>query len=77
MINAKRLWMKKKIRNVVFNYIDNALKYSDCGEVKVFLESENDGWNVRVRDNGLGFGKTDEASFFQNFIAAKMSKARM
>ena len=65
---------EEKIRNVVFNYIDNALKYSDCGEVKVFLESENDGWNVRVRDNGLGFGKTDEASFFQKFYRGENVK---
>lgn len=58
---------EEKIRNVVFNYIDNAFKYSDRGEVKVFLESEDDGWNVIVRDSGLGFGKVDGANFFQKF----------
>lgn len=65
---------EEKIRNVVFNYIDNALKYSDCGEVKVFLESEDDGWNVRVCDNGLGFGKVDGANFFQKFYRGENVK---
>lgn len=65
---------EEKIRNVVFNYIDNAFKYSDCGEVVVSLESEDDGWDVKVRDNGLGFGKVDGANFFQKFYRGENVK---
>ncbi len=58
----------EKIRNVVFNYIDNAIKYGTAGkEILVSLEIENDGVTVRVKDNGLGFGQSDEANFFQKF----------
>ena len=65
---------EEKIRNVVFNYIDNALKYSDCGEVGVFLESEDDGCKVTVRDDGLGFDKVDGANFFQKFYRGENVK---
>ncbi len=58
---------EEKIRHVVFNFIDNAIKYSEVGNINVEIYQENAGVAVRVRDNGLGFNKIDEANFFQKF----------
>jgi signal transduction histidine kinase len=58
---------EEKIRHVIFNFIDNAIKYSDLGAVKVFAVEEGEGVSVRVKDNGIGFDKIDEANFFQKF----------
>jgi signal transduction histidine kinase len=58
---------KEKIRHVVFNYIDNATKYSTRGVVSVSLKEEHDGVSVKVIDNGIGFDRTDEVNFFQKF----------
>lgn len=58
---------EEKIRHVVFNFIDNAIKYSETGEIRVQAHKEKDGLALRVKDNGLGFNKIDEASFFQKF----------
>ncbi|MFA5061811.1 MAG: ATP-binding protein [Patescibacteria group bacterium] len=57
----------EKIRHVVLNFIDNAIKYSDKGVVAITLKNENKGVAFRVKDNGLGFDKADEAGFFQKF----------
>lgn len=57
----------EKIRHVVFNFIDNAIKYSDKGIIKITTEDEYNGTTVRVKDNGIGFGKKDEVNFFQKF----------
>lgn len=63
----KAYFDEEKIRHVIFNYIDNAIKYTDVGNIYVTASVEGDGIGVRVKDNGIGFDKVDEASFFQKF----------
>ncbi|HYE59746.1 MAG TPA: ATP-binding protein [Candidatus Kapabacteria bacterium] len=64
----------EKIRHVVFNFIDNAIKYSEKGSIIVLLEKENDGISIRVKDEGLGFNKTDEVNFYQKFYRGENVK---
>ncbi len=65
----------EKIRNVIFNYTDNAIKYSGKGKkIIVSIEDENGGVSVRVKDQGMGFGKSDEAKFFQKFYRGENVK---
>lgn len=58
---------KEKIHHVIFNFIDNAIKYSDRGIISVVLQAEDRGWTVRVKDNGIGFAREDEVNFYQKF----------
>jgi signal transduction histidine kinase len=58
---------QEKIHHVVFNFVDNALKYSEEGEIKVLLTQEEKGVSIRVQDNGIGFNKVDEVNFYQKF----------
>ncbi len=58
---------KEKIRHVIFNYVDNAIKYTPKGEIKILVNTHDDGLRVQVQDTGLGFGKIDEVNFFQKF----------
>jgi signal transduction histidine kinase len=64
----------EKVRHVVFNFVDNAIKYSDDGKILISLESEDGGVTVRVRDEGIGFNKVDEANFFQKFYRGENVK---
>ncbi len=65
----------EKIRNVIFNFIDNAIKYGTDGkEIVVSTEMGNGGVNVRVKDQGVGFGHMDEANFFQKFYRGENVK---
>jgi len=62
---------EEKIRNVIFNYIDNAIKYTEKGHVHIDVAHKDDGVEVIVTDTGVGFGKEDEANFFQKFYRGK------
>lgn len=65
---------EEKIRNVVFNFIDNAIKYSDAGEIKISVQYEKGGVSIRVKDSGLGFGKKDQVNFYQKFYRGENVK---
>jgi signal transduction histidine kinase len=70
--NLKEIEMdEEKVRHVIFNFIDNAIKYSNKGSIMVSSEKEGKGIAIRVRDKGFGFGKEDEANFFQKFYRGK------
>jgi signal transduction histidine kinase len=58
---------KEKMHHVVYNLIDNALKYSDKGTVKILMSEEEGGVSMRVIDQGIGFAKADEGNFYQKF----------
>jgi signal transduction histidine kinase len=66
---------EEKIHHVIFNFIDNALKYSDRGSVKVMFAEEDGGVAVRIADQGIGFEKQDEVNFFQKFYRGDNVKA--
>ncbi|MFH1789689.1 MAG: ATP-binding protein [bacterium] len=64
----RKIWADdEKIRHVVFNFVDNAIKYAEKGVITITLNKENNGLVVRIKDMGIGFGKVDEANFFQKF----------
>lgn len=65
---------EEKIRHVVFNFVDNAIKYSEKGTIKLTVEKENNGITFRADDNGIGFDKVDEANFFQKFYRGQNVK---
>lgn len=62
---------EEKVRHVVFNYIDNAIKYSPEGTITVTVDNKDGSTMVRVKDHGFGFDKEDEANFFQKFYRGR------
>lgn len=64
----------EKIRHVIFNYIDNAIKYTTRGSVAISCLLDRKDMIVRVKDTGIGFGEEDEVNFFQKFYRGKNVK---
>jgi signal transduction histidine kinase len=58
---------EEKIRHVVFNYLDNAIKYTEEGKITIAVKEDHDGVSFRVFDTGIGFNRTDQVNFFQKF----------
>ncbi|MDO8582330.1 MAG: ATP-binding protein [bacterium] len=56
-----------KIRQVLVNFVDNALKYSDTGTVEVKLEQKNDEVVFSVHDNGWGMTPEEMGFLFKKF----------
>jgi signal transduction histidine kinase len=59
---------RQHLIHVFRNLIDNALKYgSDSIKVNIDFENRQDGWNVIVRDNGIGIALGDQDKIFNRY----------
>ena len=60
---------KIHLTNVIFNLVDNALKYTkEVPIIKVGTESTNEGVIVSVEDNGIGISKDDQKKVFDKLF---------
>jgi len=66
---------KEKIRQVVLNFIDNAIKYTKTGTVDVSVHKKDDKVVFAVKDTGMGMTPEIKATLFQKF--ARGDGARM
>ena len=66
-----------KLRQVLVNLVDNAVKYSpDGGEVTVELGARGDRVRVAVRDGGLGIPPGERERIFEKFYRLDPSLTR-
>lgn len=64
---------KEKIRQVMNNLIDNALKYTKVGNVAINLWQEKDEIKFSVTDTGKGIAPEENEAIFQKFSRGKES----
>jgi two-component system, OmpR family, phosphate regulon sensor histidine kinase PhoR len=68
---------RPRIRQVFFNLIDNAIKYSYAsGEIHIKLENNPKGIHVEVRDNGQGIPPEDIEHIFERFYRVEKSRTK-
>ena len=58
---------KEKLRQVMNNLIDNALKYTKQGSVKVSQFARNGRLDILVEDTGIGIGAEEREHLFEKF----------
>ncbi len=58
---------KEKVRQIINNMIDNAIKYSKVGPITVGLTQETDQLVVSVTDNGKGIRQEELQSIFDKY----------
>lgn len=56
-----------KIRQVILNLIDNAIKYTNKGEVKINCKIKNKKYLISVSDTGTGMSKEEIFKLFKSF----------
>ena len=67
----------ERLRQVLMNLLDNAIKYSPEGdEVEVRAYSEDGRIRVDVRDNGPGIAREDQRLIFEKFGRVTTGNAR-
>ncbi len=67
---------RQKVKQVLLNLIDNAIKYSSVGEkgkVNVSLEAKDNFLQFSVRDNGIGIPSGDRTRIFERFYRGSNS----
>lgn len=62
---------ESKIRSVIFNLVDNAVKYTHKGSITVEAYPEETKAVIEVRDTGRGMSETDLKKIFQKFQRGK------
>ena len=68
---------RNRIRQVLINLIDNAVKYGrDRGQVRVSLVESNRGVRVVVRDDGPGIAPEHQVRIFERFYRIDKSRSR-
>lgn len=63
----------KPLRQILFNLLGNALKFTDSGEVVIRLDKTGEGIAIEVRDTGPGIRPELQASIFDAFVRDPLS----
>ena len=68
---------ENKLRQVLVNLVDNAIKYSpDGGEVEIRLDSQNGECLIEVADEGLGIPSSERERIFEKFYRLDPQQTR-
>ena len=65
-----------RVRQVLYNLVSNAVKFTDTGGVYVGLRHGSQGLEIRVRDTGIGIPPEHMDSLFRKFEQADASTTR-
>jgi CheY-like chemotaxis protein len=68
-----------RVRQVLVNFVSNAVKFTDRGAVRVNVEYRRDSgdeWTISVCDSGIGIDDETQARLFSKFVQADSSTAR-
>ena len=69
--NSEAVVDKNKIREVISNLVDNALKYTKKGGVKINLLEEGENVKIAIVDTGIGVPATEIPYLFSKFSRGK------
>jgi PAS domain S-box-containing protein len=70
-----------RLRQVLVHLVDNAIKFTDAGEIVLRIEpaGTSEGvayWNFRVTDTGVGIAEADRTNIFKPFVQLDSSMTR-
>ncbi len=63
MVNSN----ERRLEQVLNNFIANALKFTDHGEIRLICQQEGENVRIEVRDTGIGIAGDDIAKLFKPF----------
>jgi len=64
------------LEQLVINLVDNALRYTEQGGVKIRLRNENGGVELEVSDTGIGLAEEHLSRIFERFYVVDKSRSR-
>jgi signal transduction histidine kinase len=77
LTNAIVLGDKIRLSQLIFNLIDNAIKYTpERGKIWISLRSENHQAIIEIRDNGTGIHQNELSKIFDRFYRVEKDRSR-
>ena len=67
---------KLYVREILQNFITNAIKYTEEGSVTISAIPKNDGVEFRISDTGIGISKNDQERVFDKFFRSEDYRTR-
>ena len=66
----------KRMEQVIYNLVENALKYTQKGEIAISSYVEKGNVKIKVKDTGIGIPKSHLTKVFDRFYRVEQSRAR-
>lgn len=70
-LTSKILSDAEFLEHAIFNLVDNAIKYTAEGHVKIILSENQDRVIIKIEDTGIGIPEHDKKKMFDKFSRAK------
>ncbi len=67
---------KVRLQQLFTNLIDNAIKYTSKGSIRIHLEKRGETAVVRVKDTGIGISKEEQDKIFRRFYRIDKSRSK-
>ena len=75
--NTKILGVRKILEEMIYNLLDNAIKYNKVdGTVDIIVQKEDERVNLIVRDTGIGIPLADQSRVFERFYCVDKSHSK-
>jgi two-component system, OmpR family, phosphate regulon sensor histidine kinase PhoR len=65
-----------KLEQMLINLIDNAVKYTDKGKIKISLKAMDKMIKIEIEDTGIGIPEKDLSRIFERFYVVDKSRSR-
>lgn len=72
LLSSSRLY----VREILQNFVTNAIKYTNKGEVTIHATAEPKGVRFAIQDTGIGIGKADQERVFDKFFRSEDFRTR-
>uniref|UniRef100_A0A7V2ZJ11 histidine kinase n=1 Tax=Ignavibacterium album TaxID=591197 RepID=A0A7V2ZJ11_9BACT len=67
---------KERLRQVLINLIQNAIKYTEIGSVEISAEEEKKFVTIKVKDTGIGIPEDQLSRIFERFYRVDKARSR-
>jgi PAS domain S-box-containing protein len=66
---------RNAMRNIIQSLVSNAIEYTpEKSMIEITIRNEGNKFAIKVKDNGIGISKADQANIFQKFMRAENAK---